>query len=146
MYIAASFPKKAEMRVLRNQIHAHTPVQVKANWLDGAHDGYGNKPEYAVDDANQVLAADIVLICTGDTMTRGGRHTELGIAIAYNMMIHAMNADPEVGDKLPKKLIILYNPAAASRDGCNEQVFHSHPEVGLRVNSKDALMSFLSSC
>lgn len=66
----------------------------------------------AIIDEEHVRAADVLVIITGDTLTRGGRHSECGMAIA-----------------LGKRVYLL---------GPREQVFHWHPLV-LPCNNIDAL-------
>ena len=71
-----------------------------------------NMAKAACMDETHVRIADAIVIITGDTATRGGRHSECGIAIA-----------------LGKRVYLL---------GPREQVFHWHP-LCCPCNDKNAL-------
>ncbi len=104
-YIAASYPRKLEAwtiaRMLSQRGHKissvwHLDVQ---NLVDNP-DQWGSdciRDLYGVQDCTHLVQL------TGDTMSRGGRHTELGIALA-----------------LGKKISLI---------GPNEQVFHRHASI-----------------
>lgn len=98
-YLAASFPQRAEARKIAEMI----PAVCTSRWLHGKHEEYGTEAEFAATDVDDVRSAEAIIVLTGDSRTRGGRHTELGIALA-----------------LGKKCYIV---------GPREQVFHYHPEV-----------------
>lgn len=101
VYVAASYPRKAEAKGLAEYIRS-LGHRVNARWLDG-EPANGNEQEWAIKDADDAIAADCVVCLTGDSLTRGGRHAEVGIAIA---MQHR---------------VILVGP--------QEQLFHFHPLV-----------------
>lgn len=104
-YIAASFPMRDE--AIRLQEYLRGIIAVNSRWLEDTHTNYGggNDSFFAEQDLQDVEEAQM-LICISDgkkQLTRGGRHTEFGIALAM------------------KKPIILIGP--------REQIFHHHPRV-----------------
>ena len=113
-YIAASYPRKEEARALAAllvQLHFRN----KARWLVMESIGYAQgidkvSYELAEIDFADVIASDLFIQITGDNLSRGGRHTELGMALA-----------------LGKPILIL---------GPKEQVFHHHPNVRLFTDSE----------
>jgi hypothetical protein len=123
IYVAASFPlqktRAAELaEFLRDNGH-----EVTSRWLTVEEAGptqpgetyevRTSKQRYALMDEADVLASDVVVEITGDTLTRGGRHVEKGIAI---------------GRKIP---IINLGP--------RECVFDWHPLVQLAENAEQLL-------
>lgn len=107
-YLAASYPRKDEAIIVRDQLLIHG-FECTSRWLDGRPgEGYEKgvsamPSRFAIEDAEDVVRGDFLVSLTGDTKSRGGRHTELGIAIA-----------------LGKRCFLL---------GELEQVFHHHPLV-----------------
>lgn len=102
-YVAASFPRRAEAKAMCDWLANSLGIASTARWVTHEHTTYGEEPKFAVMDLEDVAFADYLIVITGDSQTRGGRHSELGIAIALG------------------KRILLYGP--------REQVFHHHPLV-----------------
>ncbi len=114
IYIAASFPRKAEAHDLARMLQDLGHLVV-SRWHDengqSAKDDPALWPKDAPRDVDDVLDCDIFLCLTGDTLSRGGRHTELGIALSTK-----------------KKVIIL---------GPREQVFHALPCIDIADKWED---------
>lgn len=128
IYIAASAPNVEKAREVASLLRSWG-YEPTSTWHDAGDVGYeqhGAKeheieiPESMADkallDEEHVRAADVLVIITGDTLTRGGRHAECGMAIA-----------------LGKRVYLL---------GPREQVFHWHTLV-LPCDSTDALRTGL---
>jgi hypothetical protein len=115
-YIASSFPRRAFAAELANRLMQRGFV-CTARWIhDFESRGYENGVEgmsagLPEKDEADVRAADFLVILTGDTLTRGGRHTEMGIAIA-----------------LGKRTFCV---------GPMEQVFHRHPLVTMAKDEEE---------
>ena len=87
VYLAARFSRQEEMKIYRDMIEALGHA-VTSRWLN-------HKPEedaqfervgaqYAQQDMNDVYACDLFLLFTdGERQSRGGRHVELGMALAW---------------------------------------------------------------
>lgn len=106
IYLAGSAARQLECRIIRDGLELRGHV-VKSTWLDMCDVGYGEGSaarlaNMALIDFAEVVEADCVVVLTGDTLTRGGRHSEVGIALALG------------------KRVYLYG-------GGREQVFHYHP-------------------
>lgn len=109
IYLAASWPRRDEARHIATRLKAvgHT---LTADWWNdedisgGYANGVATMPsERAARDLQAVRDADAVVCLTGDTLTKGGRHSEVGAALA-----------------LGKRVFLI---------GPKEQVFHQHPLV-----------------
>lgn len=101
IYVAASWSRqKTDAQALADILTkmGHT---ITSGWLKAA-DGADQAIE-AENDYNDVMRAEALVCITGDTESKGGRHTELGLALA-----------------LQKRVYIV---------GPREQVFHHHPRV-----------------
>lgn len=91
VYIAAPFPTRHEMRRFRDEIEAlgHT---VTSTWIDVEPDedatSWDHRERAAIQCLEEVAAADILLIVTDDPHAgRGGRHVEMGYALALGKRI-----------------------------------------------------------
>jgi hypothetical protein len=106
IYIAASFPRKDEACRLRDILKT-AGHKVVSRWLDQEYSVYdtGGGAKEAYDDFSDIISSEMLIQITGDTLTHGGRHTELGIALAL------------------KKLCVIMGP--------REQVFHSLPIIAV---------------
>lgn len=104
IYVAASFTKqKTEAAEVAATLRAVGHV-ITSRWLEVEPEyDTSDMSRHALMDEADVRVADVIVCLTGDTASRGGRHTEVGIAIALN------------------KRVILIGP--------REQVFHWHPLV-----------------
>jgi hypothetical protein len=105
IYLASRFSRMAELQAYSAQLEAagHT---VTSRWVRGAHPLGGDVALYAQEDVEDVIAADCVISFTEmprSAATNGGRHTEFGVALAFE-----------------KRLIVV---------GHKENVFHHLPEV-----------------
>ena len=114
IYIAASFTRKYEAQCLALVLEReHTVV---SRWHLGENDAdYGSKSESEI-DWQDLKICDTVVCITGDTETRGGRHAEVGIGLAWH------------------KQVILLGP--------RENVFH---QMCLQVDTNSELIRCLSS-
>jgi hypothetical protein len=126
VYVAASALRQDDARWMRNVLQSAGHV-VTSRWIDVKNVGYvkfcerdadgnwiGTTSEVeqflaegirltrsAQEDMQDVLSADAVVCITGDAYTKGGRHSEVGLAIGAS------------------KKVVIYGP--------REQVFHFHP-------------------
>lgn len=101
IYVAAPFPDRDRAREVRDTL-VEDGHSVTARWLDMEHTDYGTEARFATMDVADVEKADLLLVLGGPG-SRGGKHTELGIALAH------------------RKPVIVIGEA--------EQVFHHHPLV-----------------
>lgn len=115
IYIAASFPRREEAVALKHRLESHD-FHITSGWLNGTYPLYGNGNNQDMEKFSQMDLQDvtdahcIVQMTDGDKQTtKGGRHTELGFALAQN-----------------KKVFLL---------GPREQVFHYHPYVSCVPNT-----------
>lgn len=89
VYLAARYSRREELAAYADELRA-LDIEVTSRWLTGAHNAPSeddNKnaiwQQYAIDDVEDVLAADTVVSFTETPLTptlRGGRHVEYGIA------------------------------------------------------------------
>lgn len=123
VYIAARFDRKDEVKELQTQLQAagHT---ITGDWT--VHESIGahvRKQElarqYAVEDAEAVRSAEIVIVLIEDYKSTGS-HIELGIAIGANV--------PEI--------YLVGNTSV-------EHMFYYHPKVK-RLADTQALLSLLA--
>lgn len=113
-YIACSFPRRDEAIVLRTELDRRfgSHLTCIAKWMDVGNQGYADggdtkmkEGDYARMDLEDCLAAKFMIqITDGDNqLSRGGRHSELGIMLANECPVFVL--------------------------GPWEQVFHSHDYV-----------------
>jgi len=106
VYVAASWTRSEEAKALALHLteRGHTCT---STWYDRKVDSYDlthpDLPGQAKLDIDEVQTCDVLLCITGDTQTKGGRHTELGYALALH------------------KTVLIFGP--------REQVFHWLPDV-----------------
>ena len=125
IYVAASYPRKAEARRIANRLTELGHIIVTSRWVheDEGYDKdergeteaelYERLSEAAVRDIEDIKKADY-LVCLTDgekQLTHGGRHSELGMAL-----------------ELGKGVAII---------GPRESVFHYHPDVKVYVDEGD---------
>ncbi len=115
IYVAASFPRKDEASDLAMRLGLLDHIIV-SEWLKQDRDFQSPLAgsRFAKRDLEEIMAADILVCLTGDTLSRGGRHSEFGMALALNKGIYII--------------------------GPRESVFHHHPNV----RQYDDIQSFLS--
>jgi len=121
IYLASRYSRIAEMRGYRAQLERVGHV-VTSRWLD-QHDDEDQAAHsaplavFAKVDCDDVAAADCVISFTEEPRgghSRGGRHVEHGMALAWN-----------------KRVIVI---------GHRENVFHSLPEVEFFETWRDAYL------
>lgn len=102
IYLAASFPNKEKLRTV-NKYLLNRGVKVICRWLDNKL--YGLNKKDAIQDYEDVESSDVIIVFSdgGQQLSKGGRHTILGLALGW------------------KKKIYLFGP--------KEQLFHYHPSV-----------------
>ena len=91
-YLAAGYDQKERMRGYRAQLQATGDITVTSRWLDEAEEKplqdaeISKDPEtamrYGEMDFEDIDKAEIFVMFTDTPSTSGGRHTELGYAIA----------------------------------------------------------------
>lgn len=95
IYLAADYARKDEMQGCRDVLEA-LGHQITSRWIDNSDSiegaGIGTKmispdrlPElskFAEKDYEDIVACDTLILFTTGEKTRGGRHTEFGIALA----------------------------------------------------------------
>lgn len=96
VYLAAPYSYKEQMRVYRDELQKEG-FEVTSRWLEEPESptvtltdvDFVTKKKYAVQDAQDVARADLLIFFTDPTKTivRAGRHVEFGMAIAYNMPV-----------------------------------------------------------
>lgn len=116
-YLAASFPRRSEALEIAKEITRETDAKCTARWIHNTYHTYGNEGQdkkYCQEDLDDVRKGGfLVLLTDGEKQqSKGGRHTELGIALAFS-----------------KPVIII---------GPKEQVFHSHPLCVFARDVKEA--------
>ena len=111
IYLAADFARKAEMLEVQKLLVAldHT---ITSQWINDPENavGYGiggsNLPtdpclQRAKVDMQNLYDADMLLLFTTGNLSRGGRHTELGMALAWNKSICIIGPPEHVFHWLP---------------------------------------------
>lgn len=116
-YLAARYSRREELNVYRDQL-AQCGYLVTSRWLDGGHEiekdtqglsaqaADAERERFAVEDWDDLIASNVVVNFTEaprSTNGRGGRHVELGGAMAAG------------------KICVVIGP--------RENVFHHHPRV-----------------
>jgi len=115
IYVAASYPRKREAEELAVKL-MHAGHKVIAEWLWAEKEGYDRDehlPVVAVRDCKNILDTDVFVSLIGDKGSNGGRHTELGLALAKGTRCIL------VGEK--------------------RQVFHWHPKIEVYSNVEELL-------
>jgi nucleoside 2-deoxyribosyltransferase len=110
LYLAAPYQTMFYMRHLRDALQTRG-WEVNAHWLDEDPEKFGLKSEYAIRDMREISEADAVIVYNPYAYERsgsGGRHVELGLALAQ------------------KKLVIVF--------GRPSNVFHLAPGVRLATS------------
>lgn len=114
VYLCARYSRFLEMQGYALEL-ATLGIDVTSRWILGDHDirahGQSEAPHYmplwAQEDYDDLRAADVCLSFTegpGEMpgRSRGGRHVELGIALALNMRCVVVNARENVFHWLPQ--------------------------------------------
>lgn len=79
IYLGGKFSDRAKLRGVRERIHAIEAGLVISSWLDEQVDE--SSRESGSRDLKEALASDLVIVDTMRPTRRGGRETELGIAL-----------------------------------------------------------------
>lgn len=136
-YIAASFPRKQVAIQLEKRLQ-EAGLKSVSRWLHLESEGYAKGVDKMADeisliDLEDVIEADILICLTGDTLTRGGRHSEFGIAACYRHLEERAILNDGMASEKYKRLIIV---------GPREQVFHNLPYAEI-VSDVEWLMRLL---
>jgi len=125
-YLAASFTRREEAVAVARKIEELTRENKNENWVcvsswlqqtEGYPKDINTIPPYiGAADFAELACADFLVTLTGDKTSRGGRHTELGFAIARGLPV------------------ILVGP--------REQVFHTLHAVNV-FDTTDAFYAYL---
>jgi nucleoside 2-deoxyribosyltransferase len=110
VYLAARFARQPELRDIAEELHC-AGAEVTSRWLGSERSleqfeltGDGRSAELARMDIDDLKAAEICIAFTenGDGPSgRGGRHTELGIALALNLRVVLIGPREHVFHCLP---------------------------------------------
>lgn len=115
IYLAADYVRKHEMRGCRDVIEA-LGHEVTSSWIDtpdhvedagigssAITDGnYMDYASYAKTDWNDIHVSDMLVLFTTGELTRGGRHTEFGLALAWGKMTAIVGPREHVFHCLPE--------------------------------------------
>ena len=97
IYISASIPRKQEAYDLGNLLRAagHNILSQWHNTIGKNSDANYHSQDKAVRDLDGVNACEVFIELVGDTKSRGGRHCELGLAIAGKKKIILIGPDDD---------------------------------------------------
>lgn len=120
IYIAASYPRKAEALDVAAKMKA-MGYCVVSSWLYENEGYHGEDIDVrmrasARRDLQEIQECDMLVSLVGDDQTHGGRHSELGVALALG------------------KIVIII--------GAREQVFHWHSAVTVFNNVEEFYARF----
>jgi hypothetical protein len=114
IYLAARYSRRAELLEHADDLYAAGVGLVRARWLYEDHDWPGDaaSPEgiaaaahFAVDDYEDIRAADLVIVFSEQPApggrNRGGRHVELGLALAWRKPLVVVGPPENVFMMLP---------------------------------------------
>lgn len=91
IYIAASFDDRERIALVAERL-SRQGHQITSTWIfqevANANDNPEKAPIFAWRDMTEVEAADVLIIDTTLPSTGGGRHVELGLAIAWKKKIY----------------------------------------------------------
>jgi hypothetical protein len=84
IYLAGRFSDQKKLRVIRSRIECWRELTVISSWLDVERDAQtpAEHVREAGRDFYEVRKADLFILDTTEPTRRGGRETELGIALA----------------------------------------------------------------
>lgn len=110
VYLAARFARQAELREVAAELRA-AGVEVTSRWLGSERalrsedlDAHGRAAQLAQMDFEDLTSANVCIAFTEDSRAptgRGGRHTELGIALALGMRVILVGPREHVFHCLP---------------------------------------------
>jgi hypothetical protein len=125
-YIAASAARQADARKVAALLEDRG-ARVQANWLKVADVSYGRAgvedelPYHAQTDMQDVINCDEVVCLSGDAYTKGGRHAEVGAAIAIGKRVWLVG---------PREHVFHYHPLVTVVEDV-KHVDVSEPESGM---------------
>ncbi len=138
-YIAGRYARRAELAQVADQIERLTGWTSTARWLTGDHQDIGpdDDPDrmrhVAQQDLHDIREADVVFAFTEPPDTpgaaRGGRHVELGYAIAHRKVIVTIGPLENVFCSIPHNADTVLEALAIALD-----------QVADRRRRRDALM------
>jgi len=124
VYLAANFEMQETLRGLRDQINRTPGFRCVSAWLDAKTMAFPRGPDEARDaavmDSEGVESCDIFVAISNGQLGRGGRDSELGMALA-----------------LEKMVVLVGQPM---------HVFHYHPGVKKRYACIEDLRDFFGWC
>lgn len=118
VYLAARYERRAEMVVLSLELERYNIITT-SRWIDGSQE---EKEEYfaryAQECIDDIRCADVIVLFAEKTKGRGGRHVELGYALALERPIVIVGGHEHIFSYLPeiihvpdwdKALMVLYS-------------------------------------
>lgn len=105
IYLASRYPRRAELEVYADLLK-QDGHEVTARWIYGAEEGMP-RMENAIMDVDDVRRADAIAIFAepkGTLHHAGGRHTEFGMAIAWNKLLYVVGGHEQIFFHLPQVL------------------------------------------
>ena len=130
IYLAALYSRKEEMRQVAERIHAETTCRVTSRWIWSEMDlSYSGQEKASIMDAENVAASDVLVLFTqaiGSMNPGGGRHSELGMAIAYGWSIVVCG---------PRETVFCYYPGIEVVDSVEELLRYLRETGDGRVRS-----------
>jgi len=126
VYLASKFEDYERQKRLRDYLWEKHAILVTARWIRGGHDPNGNTPDealkYATEDLADLRAADMIVVWNPKSFHgsgRGGRHVELGYAIACGKPIILVGPPENVFYYLPD-IIELPDPESGAVIASND--------------------------
>lgn len=92
VYLAARFPRRAELEALVPELEAKTGWKVNARWVFGGEEGLSRR-DIAHLDLEDVDTSDILILFTepyGSENPGGGRFVEFGYALACGKVVYVV--------------------------------------------------------
>jgi len=102
IYLAASWPRREYANSIKTMMDARYGIGwVQSDWLDPKITKDLSEEANAVRDLVQARDCGIMVQITGDKLSSGGRHTELGIALALDIPVIILGPKEQVFHNLP---------------------------------------------
>lgn len=107
VYLAARYERRAEMFVLSLELQRYN-ITVTSRWINGSHDeGDNDLPtstiaRFAQEDIEDLKRADVLVFFAEKTRGRGGRHVELGYALALERPVIIVGGHEHIFSYLPE--------------------------------------------
>ena len=112
IYVSASYPRIEEARKVASALNA-LGHEVTSKWLESKASIYradswlAERQAAAKMDLEDVSHAEAMVVLTGDTLTKGGRHGEVGMAVAMGMPVMLIG---------PREMVFHYHPCIVVAD------------------------------